>query len=336
MARLINKPPVALNIETWLKRHPREVTVLIGARTGLRFLPLIGLEDGRHRNQLTKVRHLTTRAVYDALLISWLAARHPTESPSRLRFHAARATAEASHVIDYPSSHGYRHASAALKIAAFSVEATSVSLRSTTVLDGSAASSASHAAHLVAAAVQLAADELLSIAPSSSATNHSFIEADMNLMEREMRPERIAILPLWPEQTPDWVENGWERLKRMLLSSDYDDWTNLINWYERRLTGGTVGKSAEFERLFSRASVPKRSTPPIPDKKKQEQETVSELPDTSLEPAPDVPLSRPAAINPVWENRQLTLPKGLAKNDLPKATFRSALRSLKQNFPNFL
>ena len=57
--------------------------------------------------------------------------------------------------------------------------------------------------------------------------------------------------------------------------------------------------------------------------------------DPGSETPPAVPAQQPAAIEPVWSNGRLTLPKAAAKSDLKGRSFGVALKSLREEMRAF-
>ena len=59
-----------------------------------------------------------------------------------------------------------------------------------------------------------------------------------------------ADLPLWPSGVPKWASAAWTELKAALPAKQ--DWDVWIDWYEKRLRGGS--RDEAYELVF--ASIP--------------------------------------------------------------------------------
>ncbi|MBK5952150.1 hypothetical protein CH339_14475 [Rhodobium orientis] len=64
---------------------------------------------------------------------------------------------------------------------------------------------------------------------------------------------------MWDKNTPDWFLLNWKKLKRYLLSNG-DHWEVWLDWFERRVQGGTRGTA--IERLFVEVPYQMRNAEP--------------------------------------------------------------------------
>jgi hypothetical protein len=170
--------------------------------------------------------------------------------------------------------------------------------------------------------------------------------ADLNDLQG-VPEDAVLDLPLWPGGAPPgWMLQRLEILKEDLIVPGHG-WEVWLNWYEDRLAG--VVRSPDRERAY--AEVPKELWADGPAKvntwilKRIEELhaggqsnspaaisgtlhpiSIELTPDTT---APSIPEQRPAAVEPVWLNGRLTLPKAPAKSDLKGQSFIAALKSLR-------
>lgn len=156
----------------------------------------------------------------------------------------------------------------------------------------------------------------------------------------------LAQLELWPGGAPpEWMARRWDALKRHLIGRGLG-WEVWVNWYEDRLAGrvrseahelvharvpdplweeGIAGDPAVVNtwimRQFDRLADQALDDPPTSD--------------TGSKPPPTIPAQQPAAIEPVWSNGRLTLPKAATKSDLKGRGFAAALKSLREEMRAF-
>ncbi len=158
----------------------------------------------------------------------------------------------------------------------------------------------------------------------------------------------VAAISLWPGSSPPpWIIQRWDRLKSGLIEVGVG-WEAWVSWYQDRLSGTVRDEREPFyievpdafwadgpvrvntwilkqiEKLES-GQEPK-SAPVIPK--------VDE-PTADRTAPPSIPAQQPAAIEPVWKNGRLTLPKGPTKSDLTGRKFGSALKSLREEMRVF-
>jgi hypothetical protein len=190
------------------------------------------------------------------------------------------------------------------------------------------------AAHCVLAEDQVTAAKDAADAGSQSTmgahalTNALAVRRDaQSLCDGELAVSDVVVAPLWPSQPP-WPQQEWRKLANDLhrLGLHWRVWTA---WYDGILKGLPPGYVPHSEEEFTdipaplpwnegpqavNAEIARRLTLPEPHAAENQSETV--------------PAQRPAAVEPVWENGVLTLPKTSAITDLQDQQFAATLRGL--------
>ncbi len=147
----------------------------------------------------------------------------------------------------------------------------------------------------------------------------------------------------------------WDQLRRALIKTGVG-WEAWVDWYEQRLRGGEgpyawelayVGVPEEFwadgparvNTWIQRQIEKLESTPPSQSSNVMSIQNILDEPDIlgvgTSAPPPPIPAQQPAAIEPEWRNRRLTIPKSPTKTDLTGRKFAAALKSLRQEMRSF-
>ncbi len=138
---------------------------------------------------------------------------------------------------------------------------------------------------------------------------------------------------------PIWARRSWDSLKRSRAAKQagFDIW---IRWYEALLLGRmeghldkTLGGEAENEVVFELTATPddfwSRNAATVNADIKGRIEEAKKR--TQSAPAPQVPKTRPAAIEPLWQGGKLTLPVALLPSDLDESSLLAALGALRED-----
>lgn len=217
-------------LEAWLRRQKRDVSVAVAARAALRTLPIVA-SDALRYGRGSDVFGGTALPALRATSAAWAAAKYPSHK-TELRSAASAATFSA-----IP-----RSAARAADAAAKTVAARAAFPRrpaaafATPIL---AAAAAARAANAAAAALADAAD----IAAADAFW--SAVSDDMARVEGGTAASIVPGLPLWPGGQPVKLRLMWTEVKRLLESAG-DDWDVWTDWYEDRLAGRARSENHEL------------------------------------------------------------------------------------------
>ena len=193
-------------------------------------------------------------------------------------------------------------------------------------------------------------DRILTIAqqadgPASVAAFDLACSDDVRDLDEASAPA-MAGTALWPGGSPpDFISHRWNELKRELINSGLG-WEAWVDWYENRLRGANRSAARELayievpsEFLFDG---PERANTWIlqeigrlENQSEPESGLVEESAPSGPGAPPSIPAAQPAAIEPVWTNRRLTIPKAPTKTDLTGRKFVAALKSLRREMHGF-
>jgi hypothetical protein len=205
-------------LETWLQKQPRAVSVALAARAALRALPVMqkALLRGDYRSGLVL-------PVFRATAVSWAAAKYPAhEKELASAAHAAAGDATYADV---------RAAATAADAAAYAAHS----------VNDPANANASRAATAAANAYVYYAND----AEEAFDALWSTISTDATFRERGRTASKIAGLPLWPNNQPDDLESSWQEMKNVLHGAN-EDWQVWTTWYDDRLAGRVQEEEREL------------------------------------------------------------------------------------------
>jgi hypothetical protein len=299
---------------------PLEELAAVGVRAGLRALPLFAL--GGFEPAFAGDFLLMLRAVSAA----WVAARYPRRARNRALSDAAnRAAMKARTVI--------------VRAVASTLTASGVSLVSP------------NAVKFVAAGIDaLRSTSTQSDGPAAGAAFKLALTQDLNdLRGANGAPgaaASLADLELWPGGAPpEWMAQRWSTMRRDLIGAGAG-WEVWVDWYEDRLGGRVRSEAHELAYV----EVPDALWKPgmVGDPAVVNTWIMSRLArladqaegdpptgDIDEKAPPVIPAQRPAAIEPIWSNGRLTLPKAAAKSDLRGRALTAALKSLREELHVF-
>jgi hypothetical protein len=210
-------------LETWLQKQPRAVSVALAARAALRALPVMqkALLRGDYRSGLVL-------PVFRATAVSWAAAKYPAhEKELASAAHPAHAAAGDATYADV------RAAATAADAAAYAAHSVND--------PANANANASRAATAAANAYVYYAND----AEEAFDALWSTISTDATFRERGRTASKIAGLPLWPNNQPDDLESSWQEMKNVLHGAN-EDWQVWTTWYDDRLAGRVQEEEREL------------------------------------------------------------------------------------------
>ena len=298
-----------------LEKLPLETATVIGVRAALRAIPLLAAVENVDTLQENAL------SVFRATAAAWAVAKFPTRTANRGR------AAAAYHHMPVTQIGIVRAALLAMTAATRNSMSPSVARAQTDGLNALRSAWGDLDGH--------AADTVFNLA----------VWDDLNDVSGAT-PIGVLELPLWPGgSSPEWAAQRWNELKTKLIATGVG-WEVWVDWYEDRLAGRVRSEARELvyirgpEKLW--LDGPARVNTWIQRQVEKLEATSSQ---SSLDiqrghvglsaPPPAIPTPRPAAIEPIWRNGRLTLPKTPTKTDLTGREFTAALKSLRQEMAIF-
>ncbi len=345
------------DVKRWLEaikpaKRADQVAVALASRASLRVLPLIGRQRQLFESGPNPRRILLS---FREIAAAWLVARYPgSVAKYRNIFRVARESVGS--FTDRSAADSFASVHAAFSAASAAVSYPHLSAQLTKAVS-------IHAATAVTAAHSAAEGFALHLADASAADATALI--DMGRTSVSLTSER-----LWVNGAPDFVAISCTQL-RTILAATNEGWEVWIDWYEARLAGdagrppnealeiarakipdkiwkqGPAAVNAEIKRLIAenevrvphsdQANANEGSSARQPQAAKSVAEIMDALrrslaaePDPPA-PLPEIPLPKPAALEPVFKAGRLTLPKTAAEATLPGETIPSAFKALAQS-----
>jgi hypothetical protein len=219
--------------EAWLKDKPYAWAVILAARSALRLLPLINNDDVGAFQTTQAYREKIILPIFRALFIS-----HSTiHTQNRQEVIAA---AEAMNRVRKNSTNDE-------PIAAFTAN---IHVAEAALVDSNKGVVAKNAAKSAEECARFAA-RVGYYHRSARAAYKSMWEAidkDALLCLSGKADLALLIEPLWPEVQQSWINKRFQHLKAHLLAKSKEDWGVWLDWYEARLTGGSINIELESAR----------------------------------------------------------------------------------------
>lgn len=212
------------DLEKWLQGQPKQVSVVIAARSALWALPALGSLPDISRKQSADI----FLPIFRAIALPWVVSRYPSYGnliniAAITIGSAADAAADATNTVS-PAFPTFAHAAA---------KAATAAAASTIV------------GNFVSAAAITAA---CSVTATSSTSVYAAIAEEASLLEEgSMTVQLTSRQPLWPDGLPNGLQGSWYRLKSTLLSFN-ENWQVWTDWYEDRLYGREPNKELELAR----------------------------------------------------------------------------------------
>ncbi len=253
----------------WLYKQPPEVCMAIAARAALRVLPLLGTL-GKAKIKLPQARAEIFLPVLRAMALPWVAGKYPARFKDAAAFsgaafnargdaRAARTTAAAYAAFsDNAAAAGVAEAAAfaarvaayadATNPAAFIIRAAAAAFSVTVAFavrpDDAVTVALTVKPDYLDPAVFAALDafEVRPDAAAAAAAAATAAADDAAFVKTGGRLEALMRLPVWHGAPPEWVEEYYALLKKMLPpDEDWDVWTR---WYEAIRDGREFGSEA--------------------------------------------------------------------------------------------
>lgn len=196
-----------VELEAWLRKQPKEVSIAISARCALRVLPL--LQEGAGVEWFSDAVVLP---VCRAISLAFSSVDRPKYSGERLAYADANT---ATH-------------SAAAAAAAYAAAA-------------NAAAYAAAAANATNADITRATASYAAAAANSYAANALALSSDRRQIDNGLPATQLKRTSLWYDNVlPNDIANDWEALKAAILSKSDEKWSVWTDWYEDRVVGAPL------------------------------------------------------------------------------------------------
>ncbi len=338
----------------WLEGRSREDCTLIAARAALRVLPNLNFILPKNIHSET-ARAAAKDIVLPSTRCHVLSAAVPlAPTAERTAFrNAAAAYAAAADAVDATTA----FYDAAFDVADADYTAAGVNAANAAHAAAYAASAANAANAAYTAANAAYAAHTVNALNAANAAYAAAFEADIALLDGSLKArKRLAARPLWlnPDGAPKEIVENWNRFSAQLraLGEDWDVWAD---WYGGGTSNGKpfpgVLQGAQKRRYIfglptaralklwhdlalldnalwkgEPAALNARFKDLVKEAREEEEEQKQE------EGIPTLPMPKPSAIEPVWEDGRLILPALAAPLDGDRENGLAALLALKQDF----
>ena len=326
------------DVEAWVKARPEATrqldAVVLASRAALRVLPyLMTYELNQELSLFNRFLEIGFRVVSTARFFAFTPSRSATLDAVASTDTASRALA--SNIYTLTMTDAARSADAANPYAFAPLEAATYAA----LAAGTVASTGAFAAHAAACAASAAADTGRNTTTSNAAfaTAWEDVSKDAWTIERQGAETTIRQKlrsEYWPYPL---FRKNWHGLRRY-LNEEMSDGSVWVEWYERIMDGVDASREVEEAYVFlddptfwddpaaANAAIRKK----LDEIKARENGLQGEIPfELSPEP-PQVPRPKPAAIEPIWQDDQLVLPRSPLQADLSPADLIAALTSLQE------
>jgi hypothetical protein len=214
------------SLGTWLTMQTPKVMTAIAARTALRLIPCQSRHAPKGGDPKVACQFsASTGASFRACALARVVTKYPQHA-KELRAIALRAAEDAAAAL-MPGALALSAAAFAAATAELGAKESAFAL----VFQGQFEDAAPFGAAYAAAAA--AADPAL----------RGEILSDVSAMQR-FGADKLADLPLWRGDLPDWWKHDWQRLMAALPRDE--DWEVWIEWYNERFVGGSPGEVDEL------------------------------------------------------------------------------------------
>ena len=242
-----------VSLRTWLGEQSTEVGVALASRAALRVLPMVVREAQEHscNKEASSFASVASgfasliAAIFRANAMAWVAAKYRA-SDDRFVSAAHEASDAAFHGVEFDLGSAARITAASAATAADAV----MELR---LAADAAAKPALSAVDSINA--RSAADIAEKTAVAAASFDYSTIWKEVRFDATKLLEAGSSVvidLPLWSRGAPKWVGDAWFELKALIRSGEDWNWEVWIDWYERRLLGGS--RNEAYELIFT--SVP--------------------------------------------------------------------------------
>jgi hypothetical protein len=360
-------------LETWLHQKPRQVSVVVAARSALRAVPVLSNVGALHKEGMGEAGRTLVLPVFRALAVAWTAGAYSSHTtPSEKLREAAKAAyraVDAIHMVaadaerktvfgekfiipEYHSVSGVLDAAAGATFAAASSAAGSASFGTQAAQAASMAMRTDPTGvgrRVGQKAVSVARDVAVRLAVDAPGSKAGRVRAmmqeeatakDREMIDKGLSATELAFLPIWPDKVPNWVETRWAELKRLLMDAD-ENWEVWTEWYEARLKGRKANQEMELARALTDSEVwqlgPRIANSSIKQSIKMHSNRRKKRSSAKeTEALATVPEQSPASLQPIWEQGRLTLPQRPATADIGEASFAAALLTLGSQVREFV
>jgi hypothetical protein len=309
----------------------RDFALIIAARAALRALPTLSalfVESGFANPTSIVLSSLR------ASILPWASIRFPTLERSLT---AADAAADSAALFATARDESGLRAVPGVAAAYAAVDAYGFSLKASGI--ASSRQGATYRSFIASAAraTDLAVVAYLPFGIRLGQALWSAVSADVGALASGRSPFDLSQARLWPDEGAPFEASGyWATLMTKLKDAD-QDWDVWFHWYQRRIEGPAMRAGDNIERTY--VEVPLRLWDEGPAQVNQwikdriaelvRQSKTAEVSD-SLSVQPRIPTPKPAAVEPIFKARRLTLPRAPIGASMSGQTISAALKALAQ------